>query len=337
MFVIRSKSAAVLALWAAVLGIALARPALGQQPSERLKTPKLTKAASEGWFRASIVQGRIEVQGRRFGSPALKTPNEQFIIRAVGGRASISYQLTGSEGKFSLQLSDGNRLHIVHEPAADSSRPRLEYEQAPAEPIRLTVGAGEDQTVYVAKDLWYLLLAEPEVCREHLAPLVEVLIRDQNLAKLARQLETALVKAGSAGTGAERERWAKLVDALGDDRFSRREAADRQLRQVGPAVVTFLTRLDPLHLDAEQQYRIRRIVRALSDRSSEDTPELAASWLAGDPTVWLDLMEREEESTRKVATRQLETILGKPVPFDPTADAATRQAQIDKLRAAIPE
>ncbi len=70
----------------------------------------------------------------------------------------------------------------------------------------------------------------------------------------------------------------------------RRERAERQLREAGPAVLAFLNGLNTGPLDAEQQLRVRRVVRVLSTQQGEDTPENIAAMLIGDPHVWLALL-----------------------------------------------
>jgi hypothetical protein len=73
----------------------------------------------------------------------------------------------------------------------------------------------------------------------------------------------------------------------------------------------------------------------LSWQSGEDTADGVAAQLIADPDVWLVLLSRPEESTRRLAARQLAAILDQPIRFDPAADAPTRKAQLEQLRARI--
>jgi phage gp37-like protein len=88
-------------------------------------------------------------------------------------------------------------------------------------------------------------------------------------------------------------------------------------------------------LDPEQQFRVRRIIDALSGQASDDSPEQVAATLSGDPTVWMALLGRPEPSTRQTAARQLTAMLGEPIGVDPSADPATQQTQRDQLLARI--
>ena len=47
------------------------------------------------------------------------------------------------------------------------------------------------------------------------------------------------------------------------------------------------------------------------------------------------LLSRQGESTRRLAAQHLTTILGQPISFDPAADPATRERQIEQLQARI--
>ena len=64
-----------------------------------------------------------------------------------------------------------------------------------------------------------------------------------------------------------------------------------------------------------------------------DTPERIGAWLAGDPEVWLSMLDRDDATTRRTALVWFEALLGKPVLFDPAAQATIRQAQLQRLRA----
>jgi hypothetical protein len=122
---------------------------------------------------------------------------------------------------------------------------------------------------------------------------------------------------------------------LGDENFARREAADRALREATPALLIYLQQLDFNRLDAEQQFRIRRIIESISMKISADSPEQVASWLAGDPAIWLTYLTRPEVASRQVAAKQLAAFLEAPIPVDPHADPASQKAEFDKLKTLI--
>ncbi len=319
-----------------LLGLWMAAPAMAQQP---LEMPRLLDPARMGPVQFRVFSGRVTMHGLRLGSYTTSTNNrgrnERLSLSMNNHKPVLSYESTSPTEHLSVEASASDRLLIRRSPRGTSSQTPVEFEQATGESLALTVGAKEGKKVYRAESLWHLLIAHREVCRQSLIPLLKVLNRNWDLLKTAEQVESTLLSESTARDLPDRRLWATLVDRLGDDRFSNREAADRQLREAGRAVVTYLRQLDSSRLDAEQRYRIRRIILAVS--SAEDTlsPEQIVDWLAGDPAVWLLFLARDDEPTRRLAAARLDTLLGRPIPFTPAADAATRKREIEALRQQI--
>ena len=325
----------------AILGVLAAAlwsvPALAQAPP---LTPSLTQATRNGWLRFQVVAGRISLGSSRLGNINSNSSSsgrtEKLSIRFATTGLSLTYEHSTLEEEFSVEISSGNRISIRRRGKEDSTIVPVEFTQAPNEPIALALGPDGKQTVYRATTLWHLLMAQPEECRQHLIPLLELLHTGWRLAETAAAMETELLRTASAGQLPDYGRWGLLVAQLADQRFSRRQAADRQLRSAGPIVLPYLRRLDLKRLDAEQKFRVRRIVNSLSRQTGEDTAEWFVSQLVADPDIWLALLARREEATRRLAVRQLEAFLGGPIRFDSTADPAVRRDQIEQLRARIP-
>ena len=53
----------------------------------------------------------------------------------------------------------------------------------------------------------------------------------------------------------------------------------------------------------------------------EDTPDRIATWLSGDPQVWLSMLSRPELFKRRVAAEQLALLVGAPIAFTAIAFA----------------
>ncbi len=325
---------------AVILKLALVVPAAAAEPPKQPNTPMLADAIRQRWLRAGIVSGRIVFTGARLPNVnnARKDPGmtERLSIRVADAEVTADYEMSTSDEELSVEVRGGSQLRIRRSPKGDSSLALVEFFQPVDKPLRLTLGSHDQQRVYQAASLWHLLIMERETCRQQLVPLLSVLNRQWDLAKTTEQVETALVQAAADGRLPDPGRWTALVEQLGDDRFSRREAADRELRAMGRVVFTYLQQLDPGELDAEQHYRIRRILMTLSASMDNDAPSAIAGWLAGDPAIWLAMLSREELATRRLAAQRLGALLGEPLPFDPEADATTRASQIEQLRARIP-
>ena len=150
-----------------------------------------------------------------------------------------------------------------------------------------------------------MLIEEPDVSRQQLLPLLDVLPGCDNLTQTADSVEGELLKQAKAGKLPDWGRWNKLIEQLDDEQYAKREAADRLLRKEGPAVMFSLEQLDYDQLDAEQQFRVRRIVAVLRRRIATDAPDQIAEMLLPDPLIWLALLDRPAKATRTAAANSL--------------------------------
>lgn len=320
----------------AALGLSLAAPAMAQQP---LEMPTLLDPARMGPVQFRIFSGRVTMQGHRLGSYTQSANsrgrNERLTLSANNNELVLSYESTSPSEQLSVEASGAERLMMRRRPRGDSTLIPVEYEQANAS-VSLTLGVKEKQQVYQGTSLWHLLIAHRETCRQNLVPMLKVLNREWDLVKTAELVESALLSESAARDLPDRRQWGVLVERLGDESFSNREAADRRLREAGRSVITYLRQIDSSRLDAEQRYRIRRIILAASTAEDTQSPDQVVAWLSGDPAIWLILLGRDDESTRRLAAARLEALLGKPISFHPAADPATRKREIDALRKQFP-
>jgi hypothetical protein len=321
---------------AVLLGTILCQSAAAQ---ELPRGDLLASVVRQPWIRFEIIYGRVVLKAMRpvqmpprFGPG---TRRELLTIRVTGADSAMDYELTTPEEQISIRFSSADRVEIRRVPKGDAKSPSVEFRQAGTAPVSLKIGPPNPRE-YRAASLWHLLLEEPAECRKSLVPLLGLLQPKWDLLKTGDEVRAILLRMADGGRLPDQRRWAEWVAQLGDSQFAKREAADRQLREAGRGVVAYLQQLDPGRLDAEQQYRVHRIIQALTVASGEDAPEQIASWLFSDPAVWLAMLSSETESTRKTASRQLGALVGKPIDFDPAADAPTRQKQIEALRPKFP-
>lgn len=255
--------------------------------------------------------------------------------------SSVTYKATAPHFELSITADEGDHFFIewqpTGEPPADAHPiEALRFEQTSGKPLSLTYGNNEARKTVLAVSIWHLVLAEPEVFREELVPLLQMLRPNWDLIAVSDEIELILLQQVKVNRVNQQEHWSRLVDDLADERFAVREAADRHLREVGPAVLPLLRRMDSRQLDAEQRFRIRRIIAPLMAVDSTDSADTVVPWLASDPAAWFALLKREDVKIRHTATEQLELLLGYQLEFDPDADEPTRRNQIDKLRGSIP-
>jgi hypothetical protein len=323
----------------AVIGTLLTLAAVSPLPAQETL---LSRIAHSSWLRCSIVAGRVTVDGTRLGNIRTTTRgghhDETLNIRNENGQFSLSYQRTTGDEQFVLEVAGaGDRMLMRRTPRGNASFLAVDFNQAPGEKIVFSLGSGSGQQTFRAQGIWQLLIAQPKPCREHLLPLLDLLRPNWKLADMVDSVEQKLLReTGNDGTSG-RSRWAALVAQLGSESFAKREAADRALRSGDAAALAYLRQLNFGRLDAEQQFRVRRIIEVLAAQNNDDSVDQVATSLAGDPAVWLALLARPQLAVRQTATRQLTILLGEPIPVDPAADPDAQKIQREQLRARIEE
>lgn len=301
----------------------------------RAQGPQLTRMISSREVQFGIVDGRLTFRAVDTGPRVPASKEESLRISLEHGQPRLDYNWPGKTDSLAVEISEHRQFaHLADAPLGKSSFERVEYTQASGEKAALIVGTGQAAQAFRAADLWQLALAHPTECKQHLTPLLLKLRPGRNLTDTCARIEAKLLTLPGDEMAARRLRWGKLVAELGDERFGKRQAADRALRGEGPAVVGYLRRLDYRRLDAEQQFRIRRTLDALAGHD-DDSIETAAATLAEEPTVWLILLGRPEQPVRQAAARHLASLLGKRIDVDPAAEPETQRNKLERLRARI--
>jgi hypothetical protein len=323
-----------------VLGSAVcARAQMQVQPQDQ-DNSLLNSAVQSHWLRLVIDGGRLSLEGSRLGNFQQTTNNgprgkEELSVRNDGGSPALTYERTNASERLMIEISESDRVRIIRTPKANSEVLPIEFLQSPNENITLTIGAADKQATFHAASLWHLMISHPQECAQYLIPCLELLQHDWHLADTVAKVEDKLVSGADGSAAATRTRWAALVEQLGDNRYAKREAADRTLRMADPTVLGYLRQLDTRCLDAEQQFRVRRIIAALSSQLSDESPDQVAMSLSEDPEIWLALLSRPDAAKRQVAARQLSAILGESIPVDPHADPVSQQSQLRQLQTRI--
>jgi hypothetical protein len=298
-----------------------------------------------GWFRYSISGGKLAigpenlnnfpiVQNMRNGPQGQQVQEEQLSTGNDNGRPSLNYRRTSTDEELTIEIAPNRQVRFQRLPRGESKVVPVEFLQDAEAKATLRIGAGAEQRVLASPGIWQLIIAHPKECQQHLFPLLEMLRPGWKLAEAAAEAEKALLRLAETTAPPDHASRAAMVKQLGDDSFTKREAADRALRAGGRSVVEYLKQLDLDRLDAEQQFRVRRIIRSLSQRDEESAEQIASA-LLDDRFVWLVFLERPEVATRQLAARRLADLLGGPVAVDPAADPATQKEQREQLRTRI--
>jgi hypothetical protein len=282
-----------------------------------------------------MVSGRVVATSAHVGTNMTTTSTspesrrrESLAIDISSALPNLHIELTTASEQFKLALTGANRLSIYRERSADDYW--LDFEQNPGQPLLLIVAQQGTQRTWRAESFWHLWIAEPEIVGRHLIPVLELLHPSWQLASTGAEIEDALVRRAQHQR-LDRQRWARLVDSLGNSKFAEREDAERELYKAGQVVVPYLQNLDRNGLDAEQSHRIREIVNSLSV-GYKDSVDRIATWLSGDERVWLSLLARGELAKRRIAVAQLAELVDGPIEFDPAASDAVRQSQLERLQ-----
>ena len=192
-----------------------------------------------------VTSGRIAVVGP--ASQQNVTANhtsgqqrERLSIDLAGGLPTISYERATRAERLSFEVVRGQQLSIHVIPHSPSEQASIEFSQPAEGPLSLTISSPGRTQSCSGPSLWHLLILEPGACREHLLPLLEMVRPHWDLDQQAREIETALCRRDAGQNSLNRTHWQRSVTALASDRFADREQAERELRQAGPVVLSFL-------------------------------------------------------------------------------------------------
>jgi hypothetical protein len=324
-----------LLIWAGLLtiGISPAGAQIFEEDDDAGPATKVSELLRYVQFR--IVGGRVVADSERQGlSLTTETrdsssgTSERLTLDMSNESPGLRYERKTAQDEVTIELNDGD--HLIARRTAKGNAGSVEFEQRPAGELKLSITSGGERHTVQATTLWHLLLLEPVVGQKQLIPLLEILHPSWQLSAKATAIETSLLRWAEMHRHVDRARLARLVQALGDPHFVARRAAERELAAIGEPALMYLAALRRQDLDAEQWQRVQTLLAVLSgDR--EDTVDRCVGWLAGDSRVWLALLARDDERTRRAAADELRLLLGTTIEFDPAAHADQRAAQIKRL------
>lgn len=292
------------------------------------------------WGRLEIISGRVTLTDTRLGRRSTMTSGDP----STGVRETLSfsakspdiawlhYEYEDDQQRIFVHVERSRRVTIERIPRPGSQLATIRYRQPEHGNITLEIDSQELSYQIVGASFWHLTLADLGAFAEFLAPVLESLRPDWRLVWTARRVEAALLDVAKERQLPDTERMEQLVAQLSQPEFFRRQAADRHLREMGQSAFAYLDGLNERSLNVEQRTRIRRIKKSLKI-NQRDTPARVATWLAGDISAWLVLLDRGEEQERIVAAGHLAALSGKNFTFDPLAGEIERRSQISQMRA----
>ncbi len=189
-----------------------------------------------GLFRLRVVAGRITVSGATSfqthkGEFKTNDRHERLELTQAGPSTTFHYELTTSESQLTWDLLAGNEIRIRRLPRPATGRQTgaaanetggtniklVVFGQPTDGPLTLSVGEGGRRRECRGATVWHLFLAEPELCRDELAPLLQVMKPGWNLSQTAQTIETLLLHSADFEGQLSREACLRLVADLGHE------------------------------------------------------------------------------------------------------------------------
>ncbi|HEV2970122.1 MAG TPA: hypothetical protein VGY55_09035 [Pirellulales bacterium] len=246
--------------------------------------------------------------------------------------ATIQYELAAGGEQLTVEVLEGQQFTIALRPTPDAKTgPAIEFCQPKDGMLTLSVSDRGLIRQLKGPSLWHLLLAEPELCRRHLLPLLAMFRPDWRLAETAQSIEAQMLRTAAEYRPENLQSWGALVADLASDHFADRQRAERELRAAAPTVIPYLRSLDHRRLDFEQWSRVQQLVNP-ADTDDEDRSDAVANELMSDHRAWLILLDRADLGSRQAAAGQLSFLFGESIQFDPTAAENVRRRQLESLQ-----
>lgn len=202
-------------------------------------------------------------------------------------------------------------------------------------PMDYAAKSTPEATEYVAPTLWDLILFAPEEMRKTLDAVLDICADKITTASLRANFLLSLIRIASLNEKLPEEAWClEQIAKLGDDQFAVRQAADRELRKVGPMLQAVVDKVDLQSLDPEQQMRLRRMLGDMKSLRGDEALDYTVRAWRSDPRVWFVLLESPDVTphTEELAIDQIKRLLKEEVVWEFQADEATRRQNLEALR-----
>ena len=177
----------------AFAGIALA---CGSLAAEDLPPMNAHIQSNLRYLRIRMVGGRIQfttLDPTRSSNTSTRNDDrqERLSLSYESGLVTMAYEMTTPSTQITFNVTDGTEVIVRRQPQTGLHGTQLEFIQPAAGQISLRLTAGDLRREYRAETFWHLLLAEPQLCRDHLVPLLELVRPAWQLAQSAPLIEVA--------------------------------------------------------------------------------------------------------------------------------------------------
>lgn len=309
------------------------RPPAGQPPSAAPSAADAGFFATSGVARFQLIQGRLclDAPRHRKGSQRHKTDHvyESVTVTAERGIPSLHYVYQAADHHLTLSVQQAYFVRI--ESWLPQTDERSVLEQPARGQIRWKVSRGEIQDQHEGATLLHTRMSDQASFDLHHGILLKRLLRGRSMAGLHQEVQEAVFdKLGHNSRVPTREDIETCIEDLRANQRATRTAAQRQLLAWGTPVIATLQSLDPDQLDAEQQQRIRCILKQLRPRT-DDTPATLAKLFMNDQAYWQALAQTLPPNQIQLANQHLLQFGGSQLVIEPrpTHRIAGRDPSID--------
>ena len=175
--------------------------------------------------------------------------------------------------------------------------------------IELTLESKGHVEKFKVLSLWHLRFEHPEVCSQHVFPMLLKIEPNWNLELLASETESRMVDVLQVEPTVTERAVRELMEEFTSPNAMNRDKAHRRLRSLGLAILTPLMSADIDAMPAEQRMRIERLMNAMRP-TTDDTPNRLAAWLAGDYAVCQSIAARMEGEAKLQGMAYLQGLSG---------------------------
>ena len=275
-----------------------------------------------GWADIDVSLGHIQticIHSAQTRTTTANTRGKEYYEKlSISGETdipSVRYEAKNEQEDLSIHVINGNNVHIQQSPNGPDGTP-VQFTQSPSGTMMLRIGAGESLQEFSSRNIWHLLLREPDICKQHLMPLLDACIASNHLMQDAQQIETGLLQ--KAGTPhVSRVNMGRHVHFLSSEKSEARKNAKNELYALGISALPYLESLDLAAMDnRDQQKHVSDAIRDIGRRythgedagSRPDTVERALVWLFEDPMVWSIFLKRADADLRAIALNELQAM-----------------------------
>lgn len=240
---------------------------------------------------------------------------EKLTISGETDTPSVRYEAKDEQRNMSIHVINGNNVTLTQSPNGPNGAP-VTFTQSPFGKMILRVGMGDSLQEFPARNIWHLLLREPDTCNQLLMPLLDACIASNHLMQDAHEIQIGLLnKAGTPHVS--RMDMSRYVYFLGSEKSEVRRSGIDKLSALGISALPYLESLNLAAMDNRGQRKhvtdaireIRRRYTHCEDVGSRpDTVERVTLWLFEDPIVWSNFLKGADTDLRAIVLKELQAM-----------------------------